>query len=55
MICKQRWVWDCISAFVQRPRTEWFMIWLAIGVVLSVIGVRLIYKNENSYVKVMNG
>ena len=28
-------------------------IWLVIAVILTVIGVRLIYKNENSYVKVM--
>lgn len=28
-------------------------IWFAVGCVLSVLGVRLIYKNENSYVKVM--
>lgn len=34
---------------------EWFMIWFVIGIILSVIGVRLIYKNENNYVKVMNG
>lgn len=34
---------------------EWYVIWLAIGIVLSVIGVRLVYKNENNYVKVMNG
>ncbi len=27
--------------------------WLAVGIILSVIGVRVIYKYENSYVKVM--
>lgn len=34
---------------------EWFVIWLIIGILLSVIGVRLVYKHENDYVKVMNG
>ena len=31
-----------------------YLIWLAIAVSLCVIGIRLIYKNENSYVKVMS-
>ncbi len=34
---------------------EWFAIWFVIGIVISIIGVRLVYKNENDYVKVMNG
>lgn len=34
---------------------EWFVIWLVIGLVISAWGIRLIYKNENDYVKVMNG
>lgn len=34
---------------------EWFVIWFVIGIILSAIGVRLIYKHENDYVKVMNG
>lgn len=29
------------------------LIWFAIGIVLSVIGIRTIYKYENTYVKVM--
>ena len=29
---------------------EWYVIWLVIGIGLSVIGVRLVYKNENDYV-----
>ena len=28
-------------------------IWAAIGLILSALGVRQIYKNENSYVKVI--
>ena len=31
-----------------------YLVWLAISIGLCVIGVRLIYKNENSYVKVMS-
>lgn len=31
----------------------WLIVWFAIGVVLSVIGIRTIYKYENSYVKVI--
>ena len=31
-----------------------YAIWLLISVALCVIGIRLIYKNENSYVKVMS-
>ena len=31
-----------------------YMIWLAISIALCVIGIRLIYKNENTYVKVMS-
>jgi len=31
-----------------------YAIWLAISISLCVIGIRLIYKNENSYVKVMS-
>ena len=31
-----------------------YAIWLGIAIALCVLGVRLIYKNENSYVKVMS-
>ena len=31
-----------------------YAIWLVIAIGLCAIGVRLIYKNENSYVKVMS-
>ena len=36
----------------QMPDLKVLFIWLAIGALLSFVGVRLIYKNENSYVKV---
>lgn len=35
------------------PARKFLLLWFFIGVVLSVIGVRIIYKYENSYVKVI--
>lgn len=32
---------------------QWLLVWLAVGLILSAIGVHTIYKNENSYVKVI--
>ena len=32
---------------------QWLIIWLAAGLVFSLLGVALIYKNENNYVKVV--
>lgn len=37
----------------ETPARRILLIWMVIGVALSVIGVRMIYKNENSYVKVI--
>lgn len=37
----------------QTPELWILLFWLLVGVVLSAIGVRMIYKNENSYVKVI--
>lgn len=31
------------------------LLWFAVGIILSIIGVRTIYKYENTYVKVMRG
>ena len=28
-------------------------IWFLIGIVLSIIGIHIVYKNENAYVKVV--
>lgn len=40
---------------IYQTMPEWgpVLTWLAIGIALSVVGVRNIYKHENSYVKVM--
>lgn len=35
------------------PNWRILLFWLGFGLILSVIGVRIIYKNENSYVKVI--
>lgn len=37
----------------QTPSWKWLSLWFVIGLILSAIGVRTIYKNENSYVKVI--
>ena len=31
------------------------IIWFILGIILSIIGIRTIYKHENTYVKVMRG
>ena len=36
----------------ETPELNVLLIWIVIGVGLSWIGICLIYKNENSYVKV---
>ena len=43
---------DCLL-YAARPNLEWVAIWTVIAVLFTVLGVRLIQKNENSYVKVM--
>ena len=35
----------------QSTNIVWFLLWIAAGVVLSAIGVHLIYKHERTYVK----
>lgn len=35
------------------PLWKYLFAWMAVGVILSIIGIRLIQKNENSYVKVI--
>ena len=37
----------------ETPSVGILLIWIVVGVALSLIGVRMIYKNENSYVKVI--
>ena len=37
--------------YSQTPHRKLLLLWLGISVVLSILGVRKIYKEENSYVK----
>lgn len=39
--------------YMQTPDLLILAIWFAIAVILSICGITLIYKNENSYVKIM--
>lgn len=43
---------DCIL-YGQTPARKLLLVWFIIGLILSAIGVRTVYKNENSYVKVI--
>ena len=42
-----------VLIYQEMPEWDALFAWFLIGVVLSVIGVRNIYRHENSYVKVM--
>ena len=42
-----------ILIYSREPVLLWTLIWFFIGIGLSVIGIRTIYKYENTYVKVM--
>ena len=42
-----------ILLYDQTPNVKYLLIWFVISVVISVIGIRTIYKNENGYVKVI--
>lgn len=37
----------------ERPSLEFLLIWIAMAVIISILGIKIIYKNENSYVKVI--
>ncbi len=39
--------------YASQPDLVILGVWLIIGTVISFIGIRVIYKNENSYVKIM--
>ncbi len=42
-----------VLLYHRTPSRKLLLLWLAVGLLISVIGVRTIYKNENSYVKVI--
>jgi teichoic acid transport system permease protein len=35
------------------PSIKWIGIWLIIGITITIIGIRVIHKNENTYAKVI--
>jgi ABC-type polysaccharide/polyol phosphate export permease len=37
----------------QSPNLTWVFVWYAISIIIAILGIRKIYKNENSYVKVI--
>ena len=37
----------------QAPDVKWLFIWFIIVIIVAALGIRKIYKNENSYVKVI--
>lgn len=39
--------------YCQTPSRKLMLLWFAISCIIAALGVRKIYKNENSYVKVM--
>lgn len=39
--------------YSSAPDLLLLIVWLGIGLVLSAIGIKVIYKNENNYVKIM--
>lgn len=44
---------DCVI-YGSTPHHKLLLLWFVIGLIISALGVRKIYKNENSYVKVVN-
>jgi len=43
-----------VLLYGQNMSISFYAIWLVISIVVCIIGIRLIYKNENTYVKVMS-
>ena len=42
-----------VLLYHKSPNLVLLGIWFVVGIVISMLGVRTIYKNENSYVKVI--
>lgn len=42
-----------VLIYNQDPHWVALLAWFVVGIVISVIGIRTIYKHENSYVKVI--
>ena len=42
-----------VLLYQELPQYKWVAAWFIAGIVISILGIRLIYKNENSYIKVV--
>lgn len=43
---------ECLI-YQSTPEIQWLLIWFGVSFVISILGIRKIYKEENSYVKVI--
>jgi teichoic acid transport system permease protein len=42
-----------VLLYEMLPQYKWVLAWFLGGLLVSILGIRLIYKNENSYIKVV--
>lgn len=42
-----------VMLYESLPQYKWVIAWFLGGLLISMLGIRLIYKNENSYIKVV--
>lgn len=42
-----------VTVYAKTPSFEGILVWFAIGIILCIIGIHIINKNENSYAKVI--
>ncbi len=42
-----------VLLYCESPQWGWLSLWFVVGIAITYVGIRLIYKNENSYVKVL--
>ena len=42
-----------VMLYSKLPSFEGILVWYIIGIILCIIGVNIIHKNENSYAKVI--
>lgn len=45
----------CRNALLYKTAPDWVMlgVWIVIGAILSIIGISVVYKNENNYGKIL--
>jgi len=42
-----------VILYNKSPDFKYLLIWFAVGMILSIVGLKNIYRNENSYAKVL--